>query len=127
MKKIMEDMLKEKVWAVVGASNNKEKFGFKVFERLMEKGYRAYPVNPSCEEIEGKKCYKTLSEIPEVPGSVSMVIPPRAAIGVLEEAAALGIKKIWFQPGAESEEVIEKANLLHLDVVYDNCVLVELG
>ena len=59
--------------------------------------------------------------------TVSVIVPPSAGIGVLEEAAELGIKRLWFQPGAESAEVIEKADELGLQIVYDRCVFTELG
>jgi hypothetical protein len=127
MEKLMKEMLDEKVWAVVGASNNKDKFGYKVFKRLLAEGYDVYPVNPNCEEVDGMKCYKSLSELPKLPGAVSLIVPPSIGVKVLEDASKLGIKKLWFQPGAESDEIVQKASELGLDIVYDNCVLVALG
>jgi len=124
---LVQDMLVQNIWAVVGASANTQKFGYKVFKRLANEGYTVYPVNPNCKEIEGTKCYGSLRDLPEVPGAVSVIVPPSAGIGVLEEAAELGIKRLWFQPGAESAEVIEKADELGLQIVYDRCVLTELG
>jgi predicted CoA-binding protein len=126
MDELIKDMLAQKTWAVVGASANTQKYGYKVFKRLIEEGYRAYPVNPNCKDIEGALCYSTLRELPETPGAVSVVIPPKAGLGILEEAAELGIKRLWFQPGAESGEIIDKAGDLGLEIVHDYCVLIEL-
>ena len=124
---LISSMLGEKTWAVVGASVNREKFGYKVLKRLIEEGYKVYPVNSNYEEIEGIKCYPTLGDLPELPGAVSVIVPPAAGLALLEEAAGLGIKKLWFQPGAESDEILKKAEKLELELVYDRCVLVELG
>ncbi len=126
MQELIKSMLKEKVWAVVGASNNKDKFGYKVFEKLRSRNYTVYPVNPTCAEIEGVTCYKSLGDLPEIPGAVSVVVPPSAGLKILEEARKAGIKRLWFQPGAESEEIIQKASELGLQIVYYNCVLVVL-
>ena len=126
MEQLMEKMLEEKVWAVVGASANSRKFGYKVFKKLNSRGYRVYPVNPNCNEIDGIKCYRTLKDLPELPGAVSLVVPPAVGFKVMEEAAQLGIRRLWFQPGAESQEIINKASELGLEVVYNSCVLIAL-
>jgi len=123
---LIDRMLGEKTWAVVGATVNRQKFGYKVLKRLVDEGYKVYPVNPGYEEIEGIKCYPALGDLPELPGAVSVIVPPAAGLALLEEAAGLGIKKLWFQPGAESDEIVEKAKRLGLELVYDRCVLIEL-
>jgi predicted CoA-binding protein len=123
----IRDILKEKTWAVVGASANTQKFGYKVFKRLIREGYTVYPVNPNCKEIEGVQCYGSLKDLSEMPGAVSVIVPPKAGLGVLDEAAELGIKRLWFQPGAESGEIVGKAEKLGLQIIYGYCVLVELG
>ncbi len=127
MDKLIKRMFKEKIWAVVGASANPDKYGYKVYKRLLKEGYEVYAVNPNCEAIEGVKCYSRLADLPRLPGAVSVIVPPKAGIGVLEEAAGRNIKKLWFQPGAESSEIIGKAQQLGLEIVYKECVLIELG
>jgi predicted CoA-binding protein len=126
MKKLIEDMLDKKVWAVVGASANKEKFGYKVFKKLESAGYTVYPINPYCDRIDQAICYPSLSEVPQLPDVVNFVVPPAVGIKVIEEAGNLGIKRVWFQPGAESQDIIQKASEAGLSIVYDRCVLIEL-
>jgi len=48
-----EKMLEKKVWAVVGASDNPEKYGNLIYKKLKSRGYRVYPVNPNYETIDG--------------------------------------------------------------------------
>lgn len=118
-----EEMLKMRNWAVVGATANKEKFGYKIYQRLKEKGYNVYPVNPNYQQIDGDKCYPSLSELPEKPDVIDMVVPPNRGIKVVEEAAELGIRNIWLQPGTVSEELLKFAEQKEVNTV-QACVLV---
>ena len=60
-----------------------------------------------------------------VPEVVDMVVPPTRGKKYIEEAAKLGVEFIWFQPGSESEELIEKAKNLGLKVIHNTCVMLE--
>jgi len=123
---LKELMLEKKVWAVVGANQNPEKFGNRIYRKLKNKGYEVYAVNPLYDTVDGDPCYKDLSALPKQPDVVNMVVSPKRAKAVLEEAARLGVKYIWFQPGTHDDEVLELAGKLGLETVQD-CVLVVLG
>lgn len=123
---IKEKMILEKVWAIVGASDNKEKFGYKIFKFMKSNGFTVYPVNPGVAEIEGQKCYASLKEIPEKPGAVDFVVPPKVGKRILHDCAALGIENIWLQPGADTDDVVAEAVNLGLNVVHNACVMVEV-
>jgi len=118
-------MLSKKIWAVIGANNNRSKYGNIIFRKLVSKGYKVYPVNPLCEEVEGNKCYKNLSSLPEIPEVVNMVVSPEKGIEFIEEAWSLGIKNIWLQPGTYDKKLVERGNQLGLNL-YMSCVLVEI-
>lgn len=120
-----EKMLEKKVWAVVGASENETKFGWKIYKKLKDKGYTVYPVNPNYEVIAGDKCYKNLSEIPETIEVIDMVVAPKHGIATIKEAALLGIKNIWLQPGTVNDEILAEISLNELNSV-QACVLVAL-
>lgn len=126
MQKVIDEMLDKKVWAVVGATQNASKFGNKIVKKLKKFGYDVYPVNPVYDEVEGLKCYKSLTDLPIKPDCVSVVVGPEKATAVVEEAKGLGIDHMWFQPGAFSEKTIELAEKHEIKIVYYNCVLVEL-
>jgi len=102
-----ETMLEKRIWAVVGASENPDKFGSKIYKKLKSRGYKVYPVNPNYETIEGDKCYKDLSSLPEIPEVIDMVIPAKRGKAVIEEAARLGIKNVWLQPGTYDDELLD--------------------
>jgi hypothetical protein len=113
----------EPLWAVVGASNERYKYGNRIYRTLREAGYRVYPVNDHQSTIEGDRAYRTLSELPEVPTVVDMVVPPEKAPAVVEEAKRLGVRAVWFQPGSENLKAMRWARDNGLDVIQD-CILV---
>lgn len=122
---LMEKMLQKNVWAVVGANRNPEKFGHKIYRKLKEKGYRVYAINPTIEAIESDKCYKDLSSLPEMPDVIDMVVNPEKGKPIIEEAARLGIKNIWLQPGTYDDDLMNLIRERGLNAVRA-CVLVAL-
>ncbi|MBS3885896.1 MAG: CoA-binding protein [Dethiobacter sp.] len=121
----VREMLAKKVWAVVGVSADRSKFGYKVYKRLLEAGYTVYAINPKFGELEGRQVYPELSSLPEVPDVVNCVVPPAVTAAIVPLCAQQGIKYLWFQPGAECDEALELANN-HSLVAECACVLVEL-
>lgn len=121
-----KEMLEKKVWAVVGATNNKEKFGYKIWKKLKDNGYEVYPVNPKYDNIDGETCYPTLKDLPKTPDVVDFVVPPKVTLKGVDLAHELGIEYLWFQPGTADEEVIDKAESLGKKIVFHDCVLVAL-
>lgn len=121
-----EIMLQLKNWAVVGATDNTEKFGYKIFRALKAAGYHVYPVNPGITEILGDKCYPALKDLPVLPEVVNVVVPPKIGEQIMHDCFELGIKNVWLQPGANAASVVETAKSLGLNVVDQNCILVEL-
>jgi predicted CoA-binding protein len=119
-------MLDLKTWAVVGATEHRDKFGYKIMKALKDKGYDVIPVNPGYETVMDIKCYKTVFDIPYNVDCVDVVVSPQRALNVIDECLEKGIKYIWFQPGTYDDQVIEKALTSGLLTVYDHCVLVEL-
>lgn len=121
-----DDMLQAKTWALVGATNNKDKFGYKIFKFLRDAGIDVYPVNPGLTEVLGQKCYPSLKDLPVKPEAVNVVVPPKVGEQIVRDCAELAINNIWLQPGADAENVICLAQQLGLNVVYHACIMVEL-
>lgn len=120
-----EAMLEKKVWAVIGANENPDKYGNMIYKKLKAKGYKVYPVSPNYEVIDGDKCYPNLTALPEKPDVLDMVVSPKRGIAVIEEAAGLGISDIWLQPGTFNNELLELIETKGLNAV-QACVLVAL-
>lgn len=114
-------------FAVVGASRDREKYGNKVLRCYLQNGREVVPVNPKESTIEGLACAPNLTAIQGSVDGVSIITPPAVTVKVVEEAARLGIKRLWMQPGAESEEALAAARRHGLDVIADgSCILVAL-
>lgn len=101
------EMLQQKIWAVVGANNDPDKYGNKIYKKLKDRGYEVYPVNPKYDRIEGDPCYPDLKSLPKKPVVVNMVVSPKHGRTFIEEAAELGISNIWLQPGTYDDELLE--------------------
>lgn len=118
--------------AVAGASTNREKYGNKVLRCYMQNDREVIPINPRADEIEGLKCYADFASVPETETGavhgISIITPPAITLQVIEDAAAAGIKHVWMQPGAESDEAIEAAEAHGMNVIANGpCLLVVLG
>lgn len=79
--------------AVVGASNARGKVGNAVVRNLLSSGYggEIIPINPREEEIEGLKCYPSLSDYGPVDVAV-MAVPARLVPDLAREAGQTGVK-----------------------------------
>ena len=124
--KIKQEMLDKKKWVVVGVTEKKDRFGYKIWKKLKEHNYETYGVSPNYEEIEGEKIYANLSELPEPIDVLDMVVSPKIAINILDEAKATNIDYIFFQPGTYNNKVIEKASSLGFKYLIDDCIYAEL-
>lgn len=124
-----DEMLSKKKWVVYGISPDNSKFGYKIPERMLAHGYEVYGVNPKYkgDKIAGVDVYGSISEIENEIDCIDIVVNPKIAMGVLDEAKENNIENIWFQPGTWDENVLNKAEDLDLKVVYDDCVYAILG
>jgi len=120
--------LEGEVFAVAGASRDRTKYGNKVLRAYLQDGRRAWPVHPKEEAIEGVTCAKDLHSLSEPIHGLSIVTPPAITAKIVEEAAEVGIQRIWMQPGAESETAIARAAELGIDCIHSGpCLLVALN
>lgn len=125
MSNYIAEFPKYRKWAVIGVSEDREKYGNKIYRDLRNAGYQVFAVNPKLATVEGDSCYASLKDLPEVPDVVDLVVPPAVSLKVVEECLALGVKRIWFQPGSESEEAVKKAQDGGMEVVYDACIMIQ--
>ena len=115
-----------KTAVVIGASADPRKYGNKAVRAYLRQGYRVYPVNLHATEIEGLTVFKTIGDVPVRPDLVSVYLPPAATLKVLPDIAAKGCDELWLNPGAESEEVLEEAARLKLNVI-QACSIMGVG
>jgi hypothetical protein len=124
--KLIEEFLKKSnVFAVVGASRDPRKYGHQIYRDLRTAGYTVYAVNPNADEILGDKCYPSVESLPQMPQVVDLVVPPKVTNQIVKTCKKLGIRKVWMQPGSESETALNFCKENNIEVVYGVCVMVE--
>jgi len=114
-------------FGVVGASNDRSKFGNRVLRKYLEHRLKVYPINPNEEFVEGLTVLKNVNDLPNKTKSISIITPPDITEKIVEQAIQKGIQNIWMQPGAESERAIELCQKAGVNVIADGtCLLVVL-
>ena len=105
-----------KTVAIVGASNDRRKFGNKAVRAFQQQGYTVHPVNPTQTEIEGLPAYKSILDLPVRSDLVSVYLPPAVLLKILPDIAAKGCDELWLNPGVESDGVLAVAERLGVDL-----------
>ncbi|MDH4228260.1 MAG: CoA-binding protein [Nitrospirota bacterium] len=118
--------MSQKSIAIIGASSNRSKYGNKAVRAWKQAGYTVYPINPKDDTIEGLKVYRSVSDLPEPPDYANLYVAPAIGIKLLEEIAKKGIKEVFANPGADSEEMVERGNELGITVMRA-CSIVATG
>ena len=109
--------------AIVGASANPDKYGYKVSKDLIDKGYKVFLVNPHGGEILGRAVHQKISDIDAIIDAVVFVTQPTVTEQVLEEVKDKGIKKVWMQPGSESSDAISFCKKNGIECIHNACVM----
>ena len=116
--------------AVVGATDRRDRWGYKIWRYLRDRGHEVFAVNPTVRTIEGARVFAKLEDIPRPAegappvDAVDLVVNPTVGLEVARSCGALGIKSVWAQPGAESFEIAEVCRASGIDYIED-CVLVQ--
>jgi predicted CoA-binding protein len=110
--------------ALVGASNNPEKYGNIIIKNLVSKGYEVVPINPKDATIAGLKAVPSLLNLPDRGGIVAFVVPPPVTLAVLKAITGVGFETVWLQDGSFDEEVISYASEHFKNVVHHACIMV---
>ncbi len=114
----------EKV-AVIGASNNPERYSNKAMKMLAEYGHETYPVAPAIEEVEGRPAVPSPAALKTPVDTVTLYVGPARQGALLDEIVALAPKRVIFNPGTENPEAyarLDAAGIPHLEA----CTLVLL-
>jgi predicted CoA-binding protein len=112
--------------AIIGASNDRNKFGNKAVRAFKAQGYTVYPVNPHETSVEGLTAYKSVLDLPVRPEMVSVYVQPHVLLKLLPEIAAKGCDELWLNPGTESDGNLAEAERLGLNVI-QACSIIGVG
>ncbi len=103
--------------AVIGASNDRGKYGNRAVRAYQAQGWTVYPVNPREKTIEGLPAYASVGDLPGPVDRASLYVPPAVGIGLLDAIAARGAAELWVNPGSGSPELLARAEALGLQAV----------
>ena len=95
---------------------------------LLEQGYEVIPVNPreAGKSILGQRCYASLADISQPVDMVEIFRSSEAALGVTEEAIAIGTSVVWMQLEIRNPQAAKLAEAAGIKVVMDRCPKLEL-
>lgn len=112
--------------AVIGASNNRDKFGNKAVRAFGHRGYRVIPINPHAQQVEGLKAYASVLDVPGDIDMATFYVPPDIGEQVIDEVARKQIPEVWLNPGAESPALLARARALHVKPIVA-CSIIGVG
>lgn len=111
-------------FAVIGVSQNKEKYGFKIYQRLKDRGYDVYGISPIYNNVDGDLLYPSLEDIDHPIDVVVFVVKKEHAYNYVDEMAGLGVHYAWMQPNTYDDELLEYMKNIGITPII-GCILVE--
>ena len=111
--------------AIIGASNNSLKYGYRIYKNLLSKGYNVTPINPKGIIIDGIETVKSVFEMDSKPDIIDFVVPPSIAIQEARRLEKNGYNNFWFQPGSASKALLEYLETTELNYLIDKCIMTE--
>jgi len=121
----IKDIFTLKKIAVIGMSRHSVKAAHFVPKYLSEQGFDITPINPTTDEILGKKCYPDISFVKHHIDVVDIFRPSDQILPVVQDVIKKKPKVIWLQEGIHNEEAENLAKKHGIDIVFNRCMLAE--
>lgn len=112
--------------AIIGASSRESRYSHKAQLMLREHGHNVYPVNPHGGEVLGETCYTCIDKIEDHIDTVTLYVSPKRLAGSLDKIIEAKPKRVIFNPGTESEELMDTVRNAGIEVL-TACTLVLLS
>lgn len=113
-----------KNFVVIGVTSDPNKYGYKIFKRLLDLGYTTYGVSPKYQNVLQQELYLDLLSIDKEIDVVIFVVSPKYGLEYVKQCKQLGIQHLWLQPGTYDEEILKIIKDNHMSN-YQHCILVE--
>lgn len=110
----LHEILNPKSIAIYGANNKGTSLASIQLMNIIISGFegKIYPIHLKLETVMGYKAYKSITEVPETPDVVVIVLPPHIVPEIFRECGEKGVKKIVLISGGFREMVGDHANTL---------------
>src|SRR5690554_6828191 len=109
--------------AIAGASRNPQKFGGTVVKELKNKGYNLFPVNPNAREIQGIKCFQSVTDLPDEVKHLIIVTPKSKTFTVAQQAIDKKMETIWIQQFSETPDSVDLIHKAGIKLIQKKCIL----
>jgi len=128
VKQAATEFLARKRIAVTGVSRTPQGHGSNVvYQRLRDRGYEVFAINPNADAVEGDRCYHDLKSVPGGVEAVVIGTRPETAEATMRECAELGIDRVWmhrsFGAGSVSAAAAEYGRRHGIRVIDGGCPL----
>jgi len=121
----IKDIFTLKKIAVIGMSRHSVKAAHFVPKYLSEQGFDITPINPTADEILGKKCYPDISSVKYHIDIVDIFRPSEQILSVIQDVIKKKPNVIWLQEGIHNVEAEKLAMKEGIIVVFNRCMLAE--
>lgn len=111
------------IFAIVGASQDKSKYGYEVFETLRRHGHTVLPVNPKYADIDGVPCYPSLADLPRKPDVVLTAVPASVSEKIAQTCTELGFSIFWMPTGTDTDKAIAICQQNDVTEIHGYCPL----
>lgn len=117
----IEKFLASKSVALIGVSRNKQSYSRTLMKAFVDKGFEVFPVNPNETEIDGLKCYQSITQLPNSIDAAYIIKRKEMAIDLAREVANRGIKKIWIHVKCDAPNIKELCKEFGVTVIAGEC------
>ena len=82
--------------AIIGASRNDQSMGSVLMRNILAYGYQGelFPIHREAHEIQGRKAYPSIRDVPEPVDLAIVVVPAQQAIDVVKDCGKAGVKAL---------------------------------
>jgi predicted CoA-binding protein len=112
--------------AVIGASNNHEKFGNKAVRAYVARGHSVFPVSLKQATVEGLRAFRSILDVPANLDATLVYVPPEVTLRLLPAIARKGPGALYLNPGSEDDAVLARAAELGLQPILA-CSILAIG
>jgi predicted CoA-binding protein len=112
--------------AVIGASNDRTKYGNKAVRAFQKAGYEVLPINPTEPIVEGLTAYPSINDVPGPIDTVTVYVRPAILVKLLPDIAAKGCRQLYLNPGTSSDTVRAETQRLNLPAI-ETCSILAIG
>lgn len=95
-----QEFLAQKRIAVAGVSRTPQNTANAIYRKLRDEGYEVFPVNPHADEVEGDRCYASVTAVPGRLDGALLVTSPESTEQLVRDCAAAGISRVWMHENA---------------------------